>query len=133
MVGQKVRHLQPGGYAPTLFFSDLFGNLAGTDGFEKFRQGLAQTLRLARDLRPHEKEEGDQESHEQQINQSNRASPSPHPLLYSRDRGVHQVGKEDRKQERDQSAAGNVQESERQREQQHREQDPRRAYVNQGH
>ena len=133
MVGQKRRQLHSGRYAPALLLADLFGNLAGTDGFQKLGQGLAQTLRLARDLRSDEKEKGDQQGHEQQINHGDRPSPSAHPFFDSRDRGVHQIGKENRKQEGDQSAAGNVQKAERQREQQHREEDPRRACVNQGH
>ena len=44
-------------YAPALLLADLFGNLAGTDGLQKLGQRLAQTLPLARDLRPNEKEE----------------------------------------------------------------------------
>ena len=133
MIGQKARQLRPGVYAPTLLFADLFGNLTGTDGFQQLGQGFAQTLSLAGDLRPHEKEERDQQGYQQQINHTNRASPSLHPFLDSRDCGIHQVGKENRKQEGDQGTAGDIQKAERQREQQHREQDPRRTCVNQGH
>ena len=133
VVGQKRRHLRPGMHAPTLLFADLFGDLAGTDGFQKLGQRLAQTLCLAGNLRPHEKEECDQQGHQQQINHANCPSPALHPFFDAGDGRVHQVGKENRKQEGDQSAAGDVQKAERQREQQHGKQDPRRTCVNQGH
>ena len=70
VAGQKSRELYPGMYAPPLLLADLFGNLAGTDGLQKLGQRLAQTLPLARNFRPNEEEESDQQNHQQQINQA---------------------------------------------------------------
>ena len=62
------------------------------------------------------------------------ARPRPlYPFLYSGDGRVHEVGKENCKQEGDQSSPGNVQKAECQREQQNCKQDSSRTCVNQGH
>ena len=88
---------------------------------------------LARNLRTHEEEECDQQHHQEKIDDSDGPPSSMHPFFNTRNGWVHQVGEENCKQESDERAASNIEKSQRQRENQHGEQNTRRAYINQGH
>jgi hypothetical protein len=82
------------------------------------------------DLGAYKEEKGSEEKNDQYINDRNGAGASLGPLLHPGDGGIHQVSEEDRKHESNEGAAGEVEETQADREQRGREQNARRAAVN---
>ena len=115
-----------------MLLPELFRDVPAADLGQQGGQGLAEALRLTCNLWSHKREKRHYQDQEQEINQGDGPSPAADPLFKPANGRIHEVGKKDCEQESDQGAVGHVQKSQRQPEQQHCEQDPGRACVNQG-
>src|SRR6266849_1302467 len=126
MVKEKTLELLSRFGTPTVFRSGLFGDLPRTYLVEPIR--FPQPCCLARKPRAYKEENGGDDDDQEQVDDGDRTPPSAHPFFNSRNRWIHQVGKKNGKQECDQRMPGCVEKHQRQREQQHRNQNSRLAW-----
>ena len=130
MVKKKTLELLPRFKTPAVFRSDLLGDLTRTDLVQQI--GFPQPCCLARKPRAYKEENGGDEDDQEHVDDGDRAPPSAHPFFNSRNGWIHQVSKKDGKEECDEGMPGCVEKRQRQRKQQHRNQNSRRACIDQG-
>ena len=130
VVYQERAHQFAAALAPTVL-TELLCDLAGTQLVQQSRQGLSKPRSLSSDLWPHGDEEQHHQPEQQCIDDSNGAAAPFQQFLEIVHHRADQVGKKNGEQEGNQSLAGHVQESQGQREQQYRDQGPRRTCINQ--
>ena len=111
-----------------MLFSQLFGDLPGTQ-LGQSRQRLHQAA-LSRPMRgPMETKNSHDQAQQQQIDHGDGAAAPVQNFFQVRNQRAHQVGKEDGEQKRHQSLPRDVEKSQPQRKQQHRDQNPRRTSI----
>ncbi len=108
--------------------SELLRDLAGAE-LCRAEPGrcLSQPRAFARHLGTDDHKEHDDQRKQERVDHCNGAAAALEHLLQVIYQRAHQVGEEDGEQEGDQGGAGDVEKAQPQREQQHRDNDPRRT------
>ncbi len=112
---------------PAVFCAELSGDLAGTELRQQGGQGLSQLRAFARHLRTHRHKEHDDQHEQQDVDHGDGPSAPAQDFFQPVHQRAHQVGEEDGEQKGDQGGPGHVEKPQPQREQQHRDQSPRRS------
>src|SRR5579864_8315416 len=110
-----------------MVFPELTSELSRTELSQKVGERLSQAGALASDHRADHDEEDDNQHEQARVDHGNGASATAENSLQACDQGAHQVGEEDGEQKRDERGSGDIKKSEPQREQQRRDDYPRRT------
>src|SRR5215470_7480951 len=99
----------PGCLAEAMLRANLFRQFSASHPFEKRRQRLCEPLCVVPNFGTNEKKEGAQEKNNENVDDPDGAAASLGPLCDPRNRGIHEISEEDRKQKCDQSSPRDIQ------------------------
>jgi len=106
---------------------ELLRDLTRTKLVQQGGQGLSQLRAFPRHLGTHHHKEQHHQHKQQAVDHGDRPPAPVQQLFHATDQRAHQVGKKNGKQKRNQRGSRHVEKPQPQREQQHRDQSPRRS------